>query len=142
MGTGFSHRVYQVFEQKDEDVGLALLIKPVVPKKIAKTTVPNLDDTTKTIVVENVQVDKDSEEFYEYHHELKIFIDNKTKYKDDIQKCFTIIYGQHSPDIEQLLKSEKTFQQLKTNYDFIGLIKLIEKLCYNYHVCEYTPLGT
>jgi len=58
-----------------------------------------------------------------------------------MQKCFTNIYGQCSPYIEQLLKSEKTFETLKTKYDLIGLIKLIEKLYYNYHAHEYTPLG-
>jgi len=131
LGTHFDHRVHQTFEQKDEAVGLALLTKPVALKKTVRTTSPDPRDVTKTIIISNVEVDKDSEEFYEYQHELKKYIDNKNK--DDMQKCFTIIYGQRSPDIEQLLRSENTFETLKTKYDSIGLIKLIEKLCYNYH---------
>ena len=49
--------------------------------------------------------------------------------------------GQYSPDIEELLKSEDTYEDLKRKYDSIGLIKLVEKLCYSYHAHQYTPLG-
>jgi len=79
--------------------------------------------------------------FFEYQHELKKYIDNKAKYHEDIQKCFTIIIGQCSPDIEQLLTTEESYDTIKNMYDSIGLIKLLEKVCYSYHAHEYTPLG-
>ena len=80
-------------------MGLTLLVKQLAPKKTVKLTIPDPNDTSKIIIDIVVQVDKDSEEFYEYQHELKKDIDNKNKYKDNMQKCFTIIYGQCSPDI-------------------------------------------
>ena len=118
-------------------MGLALLVKPSAPKKTVKLAIPDPNGTSKTIIDTVVQVGTDSEKVYEYQHaELKKYTDNKNKYKDNMQKCFTIIYGQYSPDIEQFLKLEKTFDTPKTNYNSIGLIRLIEKLCYNYHAHE------
>ena len=58
-----------------------------------------------------------------------------------MQKCFTIIIGQCSPDIEQLLTAEESYDTLKDAYNSIGLIKLLEKVCYSCYAHEYTPLG-
>ena len=100
FGSHFDHRVHQAFKQKDKAVGLALLKKPTASKTKVKVEEEDPNDATKKIMVEKEIVDKDSEDFYEYTHELKKYVDNKLKYDDDIQRCFTIIMGQCSPDIE------------------------------------------
>ena len=141
FGNHFDHRVHKAFEAKDASMGLGLLTRPVAPKKTIMSSVIDPDDPSEMIEVPTIQIDKDDEDFYEYQHELKKYIENKAKYHENIQKCFTIIIGQCSPDIEQLLTSEETFDSLKEAYDSIGLIKLLEKVCYSYHTHEYTPLG-
>ena len=43
--------------------------------------------------------------------------------------------------MEQNLEAEHTFEGLKTNSDSIGLLKLLERLCYSYRAHKYVPLG-
>ena len=74
--TKFDHRVNQAFKKNDEGVGLALLVKPVAPKKIVKVLSIDHSNSIKVIIDDVVQVDKDSKYFCEYHHELKKYIDN------------------------------------------------------------------
>ena len=99
------------------------------------------DNPSKTITNVDLKVDKDSEDFFTYQIKLKKYIDNMLNNTDNLQLCFTTIIGQNSHDIEQLLKSETTFDDPKKRYDSVGLMKLIEKLCFNYHAHEYTLLG-
>ena len=77
-------------------------------------------------------VDKESEDYLEYQVELKQFIVDKAKFRDDIHKCFNIIMGQCSPAVEQNLEAEEVFEELKNKSNSIELIKLLEKLCYSY----------
>ena len=42
--------------------------------------------------------------------------------------------------MEQHLEADNSFEYLKYNTDSIGSITLLESMCYNYKVHEYTPL--
>ena len=52
-----------------------------------------------------------------------------------------MITGQCSPTVEQSLEADDTYADVKEKSDSIALIKLLEKICYNYRAHEYTPLG-
>ena len=43
--------------------------------------------------------------------------------------------------MEQTLLEDKKIKVVMENSDSIGLIKLIEKICYNYQSHEFDPLG-
>ena len=77
----------------------------------------------------------------EYQVELKQYITDKNKYKAEIQRCFNIIMGQCSPTVERNLEGDDSYAELRSKADSIGLIKLLEKICYNYRAHEYKPLG-
>ena len=91
----------------------------------------DLNDSKKIITTTKIEIDKDSEVFFEYQSELQEYIDRECNYNEDTQKHFTIVLGQCSPDIEELLKLEATYNESNTKYDSIGLMKLVEKLCYS-----------
>ena len=133
--------MYLAFEWKDAATGLVLLTKPVSPKKTVAVQEDDPMDSSKTISVTEQEIDKESEEFYKYQSEFKKYINSKFKYGEDLQKYSTIILGQYSPKTEELLKAKETYDDLKIKYDSIGLLKLVEKLCYSYHAHKYTPLG-
>ena len=141
FGNKFNHRVYQAFECKDETVGLDLHNKPSAPMttKIVQEATPGAD--SKMIGVKRLLIDKESEDYLEYQVELKQYVTDKTKYRDDIHKCFNIIMGQYSPAVEQNLEAEEVFEDLKSKSNSIKLIKLLEKLCYSYRAHKYTLLG-
>ena len=141
FGNKFNHRVYRAFERKDISVGLSLLTKPRPPmvKKVIQE--PTAGPDSKLQGVEKEVIDKDSEDFLEYQLELKQYVTDKAKYNDDIQICFNLIMGQCSPSVEQNLEADESFAQLKESSDSIGLMRLLETLCYNYRAHEYTPLG-
>lgn len=86
-------------------------------------------------------VDKNSEQYLEYQMKLKQSIADKFKYKDYLQKCFSIIMGQCSPSVEQNVEADEIFYNIKEKSDSIVLIKLLEKVCYSYRAHECTPLG-
>ena len=59
-------------------------------------------------------MDKDSEDYLEYQVELKQYMTDKIKYRDDVHKWFNIIVGKCSPTVEQYLEAEETFNDFKS----------------------------
>ena len=137
----YDHRVYRAFEAKDTTVGLGLLTRPTPPKIKKIVQEPTPGDSSVMRGVEREVIDRDSDDFFEYQEELKRYVSDKARYVKDMQNCFSIIIGQCSPAVEQNLESEDTFKDIKNRSDSIALMKLLEKLCYNYKPHEYTPLG-
>ena len=72
------------------------------------------DNSQLTGVVMKV-LDRDGIDFVEYQIDLKQCMSDKTKFNEDLQKCFTIIMGQCSPSMEQALDSETSFKAMKEN---------------------------
>jgi len=118
------------------DVGEALLIRPTSPKVIKIIQEATKDADSKMVGVEKEVIDKESDDFFEYQEEMIRYVSDKTRYKRDIQNCFNAILGQCSPAVLQDLQSEDTYNNIN-----IGLIQLIEKLCYDHKPHEYTQLG-
>ena len=137
----YDYRIYKAFEMKDKDAGLTLITRPTAPtvKKIVQEATKGKD--SKMVGVEKEVLDRDSDKFYEYQEEMKRYVSDKTHYNRDMQNCFHVIIGQCSPAILQNLESEETYDDIKRSSDSIELMKLIEKMCYNYKPHEYSPLG-
>jgi len=93
------------------------------------------DDKKKEIM------DRDCEDFIEYQIEINKYVDRKNKLDDDIQQIFNIVYGQYIPGMQQKLESDSEFKKIKDNADSVELLKIIERISYNYQPHEYTPLG-
>ena len=91
-------------------------------------------------VLKNV-IDKDGEDYVIYQIKLKQYISDLSKYTDSLEKCFSEIMGQCSPGMEQALEGEGTYASIEAISDSIGLIKMLERICYNYQSHEYPPLG-
>ena len=123
------HRVHTSIKNKDKTIGMKLLTKPSAPTK------EDPQDTTRTVL------DKECEEFIEYQIEIKKYVDRKNKLDDDIQQIYNIVYGQCSPGMQQKLESDDDFNMIKQNADSVALLKIIERICYNYQPHEYPPLG-
>ena len=66
INSNFNHRVHLAFERKDAAAGLALLSKSKAPKKPVVVQEEDPTDRSKTILVTKQEIDKDSEDFYEY----------------------------------------------------------------------------
>ena len=62
----FNHRVHLAMERKDASAGLALLSKPVAPKKTVVVEIEDPNDPKNTITTTKIEIDKDSEDFFEY----------------------------------------------------------------------------
>ena len=77
-------------------------------------------------------LDRDGEAFITYQIELKQYVGDVAKYKDNLEKCFSTIIGQCSPAIEQSLESQDKFKDVKEKSDSVELIKMLEQICYNY----------
>ena len=86
-------------------------------------------------------IDKDGEDYMVYQINLKQYVSNLTKYDDNLEKWYSVIIGQCSPAIEQELEADNSFLAIKMALDVIGLIKILERICYSYHSHEYPPLG-
>ena len=141
FGKKFNHRVFRAFEAKDSKVGLELLIKPTPPKVEKIVQEPTAGDASVMKGVKKEVIDTDSEDYLEYSLELKNYVSEKAKYNDNLQQCFSMIISQCSPAVEQNLEAEDTYANIKAQSDSIELIKLLEKLCYNYRAHEFKPLG-
>ena len=125
----YDHRVSASIQHKDINIGNKLLVKPTAP------TIEDPNDSTKIIL------DKEGQEWVEYGLKLKKYVDRTSKLEDDIQQIYNVIIGQCSPSMEQALASHKDFKTVEVAADSIGLITMIEQICYNYQPHEYPPLG-
>ena len=139
--TNYGHRVYNVFDYKDKTKGINILVKPKSPMT---TKIIQFTTVGENSILEGREVnvvDKDCEEFTEYQINLKQYISDVENFHSDLEKCFSLLPGQCSPSMEQTLAGEKDYQTIKEQSDSIGLIKMIERVCYNYQLHEYAPLG-
>ena len=70
-----------------------LLNKPAAPTttRVVQEVMPGYNSTFTG--VERTIIDKDSEDYLEYQVELKQYITDKIKYRDDLHKCFNIVMG-------------------------------------------------
>jgi len=139
--SNYDHRVYKAFEYKDKSKGLNLLAKPSDPKikKIIQEATIGLNSV---LIGKEVEViDKDGEAYVEYQLYLKQYLSDGTKFNSDIEKLFSLLLGQCSPSMEQSLAGEKNFKNIKEKSGSITLIKVIERICYNYQSHEFVPLS-
>ena len=110
----------------------------MVQKVVQEAT---LGDDSKLIDVTKNVIDKDGEDYMMYQINLKQYVSDLTKYNDNMEKWYSVIIGQCSPAIEQELEAHDSFLTIKVASDSIGLIKILERICYSYQSHEYPPLG-
>lgn len=73
---------------------------------------------------------------------MKKYANKKNKLNDDIKQIFNIVYGKcSSPGMQQKLNSDDGFKVVKENADLVRLMKIIERIYYNYQPHKYPPLG-
>ena len=68
-------------------------------------------------------------------------MDRSSKLDDDLQQIYNIVIGQCTPGMEQSLAAIPEFEIVKEDASSVDLLKLIERICYNYQPHEYPPLG-
>lgn len=76
-----------------------------------------------------------------YQINLKQYVNDMSKYDNNLEKCYSIIIGQCSLAIKQDLEADRSFLPVELVSDSIGLIKILERICYSYQSHEYPPLG-
>ena len=141
FGSKYDQRVYRAFEQKDATAGSKMLKKPVAPMVDKVIQEATLGSDSKLVGKLVKVLDKDGEDFVTYQIQLKQYIGDLAKYTDNLEKCFSVILGQCSPAMEQSLESDTKYKTVKQESDSIELIKMLERICYNYQSHEYPPLG-
>ena len=141
IGMKYDHRVYKAFEYKDVSKGTNLLTKPKAPMTTKVVQVATIGEDSKMVGKEVVVIDKDGEEYVEYQINLKQYMTDLNKFNSDLIKIFSLLIGQCSPSMEQSLAGEKEFSIIKEKSESIPLIKMIERICYNYQSHEFAPLG-
>jgi len=102
---------------------------PMIRKIVYEATV---GDNSAIRGIEKDVLDREDIDDVEYQIELKQYKSDKKIYKENLQKCFTIIMGQCSPSMERALESEVMCKDMKEKSDSISLIKLLERICYSY----------
>ena len=141
FGLKYDQRIYRAFEHKDADVGRSTITKPKPPMINKVVQEASLGDDSKMIGVNRSVIDKDGEEYMMYQISLKQYVTDLSMYNDNLEKCYSVIIGQCSPAIEQDLEGDDSFPPIKLASDSIGLIKILERICYSYQSHEYPPLG-
>ena len=132
-GSKYDHRIYDNFEQKDATAGRITLVKPTPPiidKVVQEAT---LGECIKVMGVLRSVIDKNGEDYVMYHIRLKQHVSDLSKYEDNLEKYFSVIIGQCSPAIEQIFEGDESFMAIKVASDSIRLMKILERICYNYH---------
>ena len=140
FGLKYDQRIYRAFEHKDADVGRSTITKPKPPMINKVVQEASLGDDSKMIGVNRSVIDKDGEEYMMYQISLKQYVTDLSMYNDNLEKCYSVIIGQCSPAIEQELEGDDSFPPIKLASDSIGLIKILERICYSYQSHEYPPL--
>ena len=136
FGLKYDQRIYRAFEHKDADVGRNTIVKPKPPmiSKIIQEATEGEDSRMMGIM--KTVIDKDGEEYIMYQMQLKQYVSDLARYEDNLEKCYSVIIGQCSPSIEQDLEADASFLTIKIASDSVGLIKLLERICYSYQSHE------
>ena len=103
--------MYRAFEHKDATVGINMLVKPSPPMTTRIVQEASIGDNSVLTGVRRDVLDKNGVNFVEYQIDLKQYLSGKTKYTENLQKCFTTIMGQYSPLMKQALVAESTLKK-------------------------------
>ena len=74
-----------------------------------------------------------------YNEKIKEIVKEKMRLKKDLEKLYSIVWGQCTPAMKAKLRAVKDFEDTKKNLDSITLLKEIKKLSYNFQDKNYVP---
>ena len=128
FGSKYYHRVYRAFEHKDAYIGRNTIVKPNPPMVIKNFQEATLGEDSKMKGVAKRVIDKDGEDYAIYQIKLKKYINDLSKYDENLEKCYSVIIGQCSSAIEQTLEGDDKFMSIKLASDSIGIIRILERI--------------
>jgi len=141
FGMTYDHRVQCAFEHKDASIGLNMLTKPPAPMIDKVVQVATLGDDSKLRGEIQSVINKDGEEYITYQIELKQYINDVAKYRHNLENVsvsswdsVTLLWSNPS--------SDRMIATIKSSSDSIALMKILERIFYNYQSHEYPPLGS
>jgi hypothetical protein len=81
--------------------------------------------------------DVPSEYMDRYIHKMKTHCKREDKFEVDMQLCYTVVHGQCTDDMLHELKCQKTYESIKSTFDPIGLLQLLQRISYNYQAQDF-----
>jgi hypothetical protein len=72
-----------------------------------------------------------------YIHKMKTHCKREDKFEVDMQLCYTVIHGQCTDDMLHELKCQQTYERIKSGFDPIGLLELLQRISYNYQAQDF-----
>ena len=76
-----------------------------------------------------------------FDKELTSYINRKENLQRDMEKAFSIIYGQCSLQLQHKLKNSERWETISSTQNVINLLELIKMIVYKYKDEQYTPLS-
>ena len=68
-----------------------------------------------------------------YVHKMKTHCKREDKYKVDMTLCYTVVHGQCTDDMLHELKCQGTYEQIRNDFDPIGLYLIYCPISWEYH---------
>ena len=76
-----------------------------------------------------------------FEKELTNYVQRKETLQRDMEKAYTIIYGQCSVQLQHKLKNSEKWETISSTQNVINLLELIKMIVYKYKEEQYTPLS-
>jgi hypothetical protein len=107
-----------------------------MPRKPLKTDFDTVKGST------TVEADKVPQEHLDrYDYKMKSHCKREDKYEVDMSLCFTVVHGQCTDDMLHELKCQQKYDNIKSSFDPIGLLKLIQQISYNYQAQDFALMA-
>jgi hypothetical protein len=72
-----------------------------------------------------------------YDYKMKSHCKKEDKYEEDMKLSFTVVHGQCTDDMLHELKCQQGYENIKTDFDPVALLKLIQQISYNYQAQDF-----
>jgi hypothetical protein len=68
---------------------------------------------------------------------MKSHCKKEDKYEEDMKLSFTVVHGPCTDDMLHELKCQQGYENIKTDFDPVALLKLIQQISYNYQAQDF-----
>jgi hypothetical protein len=111
-------------------------IPPTAPILTDFDVMDNDGVTVKTAAVKIPQAYTDR-----YNIKMKTMVKREDKYEDDMKLSYTLVMGQCNDEMKHELKTQREYELIRTSFDVIALLKLLQQISYNYKAQDFTLMS-
>ena len=74
-----------------------------------------------------------------YESKVKELIKKDMKIDSDLEAMYSVVWGQCTQGMQASIKTQETYDNIKSTMNTIELLKIIKKICYNFQEVKYSP---